>query len=144
MITLRVTLRWDNNGVMGSLSVKIFIAKYSEIYKNIQPLYSPAICETIYFNGAGFRHLIYKNKHRRKAKIILGRLVLVPLIIPVIENCEKIVETHFRCQVIDHQKVSVVYHALEAKVGRSRIKARLIARKLGKQGKNYFHSIMKR
>ena len=45
--------------------------------------------------------------------------------------------------MIDEKKVEVIYHALEARVGRKSVRIRVVVRKIGKLGKYYFFSIMK-
>lgn len=119
------------------------MAKYRDSYRRIKPVRSPAIKETVYFNMYGFKHLVFKGKHRRETKAIFNRLVLVPLIAPVIHNCKEAQEIRIRKEVIDGKKVTVTYHALEAHVGKDSVKVRVITRKVGKKGRHYFHSVMK-
>ncbi len=73
----------------------------------------------------------------------MNRLVLIPLILPVISNCDEEVEIRIRKEIIDGKKVSVTYYALEAHVGKDSVRVRVITRKVGKKGKHYFQSIMK-
>jgi hypothetical protein len=91
----------------------------------------------------GFKHLIFKGKHRRETAAIFNRLVLVPLIAPVIHNCDEILETRIRKEMVDGKKVEVIYHALEAHVGRDAVRVRVVTRKVGDKGQHYFQSIMK-
>jgi hypothetical protein len=120
-----------------------FIQKYRTEYLRIKPVYSEAIGDKIYFNISGFKHLIYKGKHRRDNKVIFNRLVLVPLIIPVILNCSEEKEIRIRKELIEDKRVSVTYYALEAFVGKDSVRVRVVTRKVGIKGKNYFQSIMK-
>lgn len=87
--------------------------------------------------------MIFKGKHRRDNKTIYSRLVLIPLIRPVIENCDEETEIRVRREVIDGKKVKVTYYALEARVGKSEVRVRVVTRKVGEKGKNYFQSVMK-
>ncbi len=119
------------------------IAKYRGIYEGLKPIYSPAIGEKVYFNMPGFKHLIFKGKHRRQTKAILNRLVLIPLIAPVIINCKEETEIRIRKENIDGKKIRVTYYALEAHVGKDSVRVRVITRKVGEKGKHYFQSIMK-
>ena len=132
---------------MGDMSERIstaeFVAKYKATYQALKPIKSKAIGETIYFNMPGFKHLIFKGKHRRETPAIFNRLVLVPLIAPVIHNCDEILETHIRREIIDGKKIQVTYHALEAHVGRDGVRVRVVTRKVGDKGKHFFQSIMK-
>ena len=91
----------------------------------------------------GFKHLIFKGKHRRDSKAIFNRLVLIPLIVPVIRNCDEEVEIRIRRETIDGKKIRVTYYALEARVGKDSVRVRVITRKVGTQGKHFFQSIMK-
>lgn len=128
---------------MERLPTKDLIAKYRTEYKRLKPIHSEAIGEKVYFNMPGFKHLIFKGKHRREATAIFNRLVLVPLIAPVIHNCSEEVEIRIRKETIDGKKVRVTYYALEAHVGKDSVRVRVITRKVGTDGKHYFQSIMK-
>lgn len=125
------------------ITTKELMAKYRDSYRRIKPVRSPAIKETIYFNMYGFKHLVFKGKHRRETKAIFNRLVLVPLIAPVIHSCDEAQEIRIRKEIIDGKKVTVTYHALEAHVGKDSVRVRVITRKVGKKGRHYFHSVMK-
>lgn len=126
-----------------SSSIKSLIEKYRTQYKKITPIYSKAIGEKVYFGMASFKHLIFKGKHRRETKTIVNRLVLVPLIFPVINNCEEEIEIRIRREIIDGKKIKVTYYALESYVGKDNARVRVITRKVGEDGKHYFQSIMK-
>ena len=119
------------------------IEKYRVEYKKLSPVYSKAIGEKVYFNMFGFKHLIFKGKRRRDNKTIMNRLVLIPLILPVIHNCDEEVEIRVRREVVDGKKVKVTYYALEALVGKSSARVRVVTRKVGSEGKHYFQSAMK-
>lgn len=119
------------------------IAKYRSEYKKLRPIASSAIGEKVHFNMPGFKHLIFKGKHRRETAIITNRLVLIPLIAPVIRNCTEEVEIRIRKETIDGKKVRVTYYALEAHVGKNSVRVRVVTRKVGDKGKHYFQSIMK-
>jgi hypothetical protein len=128
---------------MERLPTKELIAKYRAEYKRLKPIYSKAIGEKVYFNMPGFKHLIFKGKHRRETSAILNRLVLVPLIAPVIHNCHEEVEIRIRKETISGKKVRVTYYALEAHVGKDSVRVRVITRKVGTGGQHFFQSIMK-
>lgn len=128
---------------MERLPTKDLIAKYRGEYKKLKPIHSKAIGEKVYFNMPGFKHLIFKGKHRRETATIFNRLVLVPLIAPVIHNCSEEAEIRIRNEVVDGKKVKVTYYALEAHVGKDSVRVRVVTRKAGKEGKHYFQSIMK-
>lgn len=128
---------------MERLPTRDLIAKYRAEYKQLRPVYSKAIGEKVYFNMPGFKHLIFKGKHRRETAAIINRLVLIPLIAPVIRNCGEEIEVRIRNEVIDGKKVKVTYYALEAHVGKNSVRVRVVTRKVGKKGRHYFQSIMK-
>ena len=119
------------------------IAKYRLEYKKLRTIYSKAIGDDVYFNMPGFKHLIFKGKHRRETGAILNRLVLIPLIVPVILNCDEEKEIRVRREMIDGKKVKVTYYALEAHVGKDSVRVRVVTRKVGDKGCHYFISIMK-
>lgn len=128
---------------MERLPTRDLIAKYRGEYKKLKPIHSKAIGEKVYFNMPGFKHLIFKGKHRRESAAIFNRLVLIPLIAPVIYNCTEEVEIRIRNEVIDGKKVKVTYYALEAHAGKDSVRVRVVTRKVGEKGKHHFQSIMK-
>lgn len=128
---------------MERLPTKDLIEKYRAEYKKLKPIHSEAIGEKVHFNMFGFKHLIFKGKHRRETRVIFNRLVLIPLIAPVIHNCAEEVEIRVRREVIDGKKVKVTYYALEALVGKNSARVRVVTRKVGEKGNHYFQSIMK-
>ncbi len=109
----------------------------------LRPIESKAIGAKVHFNMPGFKHLVFKGQHRRETAAIFNRLVLVPLIAPVIHNCDEVLETRIRKEVIDGKKIEVTYHALEARVGKDSVRVRVVTRKVGDKGQHYFQSIMK-
>ena len=119
------------------------IEKYKLEYSNLNPVWSKAIGGRVFFNISGFKHLVYKGGHRRSTKVIINRLVLIPLIIPVINNCAEETEIRIRKEIIDGKKVKVTYYALESHVGKDSVRVRVVTRKVGVKGKHYFQSIMK-
>jgi hypothetical protein len=128
---------------MAYIKTSEVIEKYKTEYSKLKPVHSKAIGEKVYFNITGFKHLIYKGRHRRETKVILNRLVLIPLIAPVINNCTEEQEIRIRKEIIDGKKASVTYYALEAFVGKDSVRVRVVTRKVGKKGKHHFQSIMK-
>ena len=128
---------------IAKLKISEVIAKYKALYQKIVPVKSEAIGEKIYFNMFGFKHLIFKGKRRRENEAIYNRLVLIPLIVPVIKNCKEEVEIRIRRENIDGKQVRVTYYALESRVDNSDARVRVVTRKVGDKGKHYFQSIMK-
>ncbi|MCL2680782.1 MAG: hypothetical protein FWF11_04900 [Coriobacteriia bacterium] len=128
---------------MDQPSTKDLIAKYRAEYRKLTPVHSTAIGEKVHFNMQGFKHLIFKGKHRRPNKALLNRIVLVPLIVPVIKNCNEEVEIRIRRETVDGKQVRVTYYALEAVIGKNKCRVRVITRKVGEKGKHYFQSVMK-
>lgn len=128
---------------MDRLPMSEIIEMYRAKYAKLSPTFSKAIDEKVHFNMFGFKHLIFKGKRRRDNRTIMNRLVLVPLIIPVIRNCEEEVEIRTRRETINGKRVRVTYYALEALVGKSSARVRVVTRKMGEKGKHYFQSVMK-
>jgi hypothetical protein len=128
---------------MERLPTRDLIKKYRTEYVKLRPIYSKAIGGKIYFNMQGFKHLIFKGKHRRETAAIVNRLVLIPLIAPVIHNCHEETEIRIRRETIKGKKIKVTYYALEAYVGKDSVRVRVIIRKIGEKGSCYFQSIMK-
>ena len=119
------------------------IKKYQTTYNSLRPTKSKAIGDKVYFNMYGFKHLVFKGKHRRKNKAIFDRLILVPLIVPVIRNCERETEIRQRYETIRGKECRVTYYALEARVGKDAARVSVVTRKVGERGQHYFQSIMK-
>ncbi len=120
-----------------------FIEKWRVKYKNLNPVYCPALKETINFNSEGFNHILYKNRVRRTVKEIEYRLPLINLICPVIKN-SKNASLRVVTKIIKGREIKVNYYALTAEVGKKKpctIKVILI--KKGLKGKLSFHSVMK-
>jgi len=119
------------------------VNKYKAWYVSLRPVKSKALGQTVYFNMRGFKHLVFKGQHRRPSIAIINRLVLIPLIVPTIKNCDEILETRIRKEIIDGKKTEVTYHALEAHVGKESVKVKVVVRKVGPKGKFFFYSVMK-
>jgi len=128
---------------MERLSISEIVLKYRAEYRCLRSVHSKAIGDKVYFNMFGFKHLMFKGKHRRENKAILNRLILIPLIVPVAKNCEREVEIRQRYETIRGKEVRVTYYALEAKVGKDAVRVRVVTRKVGERGRHYFQSIMK-
>lgn len=125
------------------LPISQIINKYKTSYKKFTPIYSPAIKDEVYFNMPGFKHLIFKNGHRRPNKVIYSRMVLIPLIKPVIHVCDKVIETRTSTEIVKGKPTQATFLALEARVGKSATRVRVIVKKIGNKGKYYFQSVMK-
>jgi hypothetical protein len=128
---------------MTEIIINDFIAKYRELYKKQRPVISPALKQEIKFNAEGFNHLLFKGGKKRADKAVINRLPLVPLAVPVIKTCRKTLEIRSRRQTIKGKTVSVKYYSLEANVGKSSTRVRVVIRKVGRAGNYNFYSIMK-
>jgi len=129
--------------MVSELNVQEVIRKYRNLYLGIKPTYCKALDDKVYFNIRGFKHLIFKRKHRRDNETIYKRLVLIPLIVPVIRNCDEPIEIRKKPEILGGKKIWVEYTAIEAKVGKNDARVRVVIKKIGTKGKNYFQSIMK-
>jgi len=127
------------------IDINVFIAKYRTEHKTFNPAYSPALKGKINFNSDGFSHLIFKGGKKRTGKIVMNRLPLLPLTVPVIKNCPKVLEKRVREEKIKgiEGEVKVTYYSLEAIVGKSSTRVRVVIRKVGTNGNLNFFSIMK-
>jgi hypothetical protein len=71
-----------------------YIKEASEFYSTIEMVFCPILNETVYFNAAGFHHLIWKNKRRlRSFNDCVNRLVYLRYVTEVIANSRAIYET---------------------------------------------------
>lgn len=128
---------------MTEIIINDFVDKYREIYKKNRAVLSPALKQEIHFNSEGFNHLLFKGGKKRTDRVVANRLPLIPLAIPVIKNCKKTLEIRSRQETIKGQAVNVKYYSLEANVGKSSTRVRVVIRKIGKNGNYNFFSIMK-
>lgn len=112
-------------------------------YKTVKQVFCPCLQECIIFNSKGFHHLRFDSKGRqRSVKEQIYRLGLLPLVIPVIKNANKI----FLYKPPEYSKVFdkyVEYWALQEVVGKSNATVKVILRKIG-DGNITFHSVMKK
>lgn len=131
------------NSNQNEISINQIINKYKATYKRLTPIYSPAIGEEIVFGMSGFKHLLFKNKHRRPNKVIYSRMILIPLIKPVIHNCQEPTDKRTTTETIEGKPTKATYYALEARVGKSSTRVRVVIKKIGKNGKYHFQSVMK-
>jgi hypothetical protein len=63
-----------------------FEEKQKQLYKEFQPIFCPAMQETVYFNSAGLHHLLFKDKRGRSSSERRYRLSLLPYIHEVISK----------------------------------------------------------
>ena len=128
---------------MTGKTISYYIGKYRAVYDGLRPEHSPAIGETVYFNAQGFKHLIFKNNHRRTNAAIRNRLILIPLIPSVIKHCKEVTETRTGIETIKGKQTPVTYKALEANVGKGGARVKVVVKKVGDKGSWYFLSVMK-
>ena len=70
-----------------------FLKKHRAWYKTIRCVYCPILNENIIFNAKGFYHLRYDNHGKiRNVKEQRYKIGLLPLVIPAIQNANKIHE----------------------------------------------------
>lgn len=125
-------------------SMEDYINRYRKKYKSLNPVYCPALNETIYFISEGFNHLLFKKGHRRINKQIKYRLPLINLIIPTIKNCKSPAKIKVIDEIYKGKKVMVSYFEVSHLVGtKSPAKIKVIIKKRNKLGKLFFFSVMK-
>ena len=121
-------------------------SKYRELlkerrkwYKKIGKVYCPILKEYVIFNSKGFYHLRYSSGRERTIKEQMYKVGLLPLVIPVIKNVEKIEE--YRKELSNGKEVE--YWILKEVVGSQNTMTKVILRRIG-TGNITFYSVMKR
>ncbi len=125
------------------IPINKLIQDYKEKYSQINPIMSPALKQKVYFNMAGFKHLIFKGPRRRSNRDIINRLTLIPLIPPVIKNANHITETRVSYKLVRGKSMRITFYSIEAGVGKSNVIVKIVVRKIGEKGNLFFYSIMK-
>jgi hypothetical protein len=126
-----------------NIDINEFIKKYRTSYKHLKPAYSKALKLDVNFNAEGFNHLLFKGNKKRTDRVVFNRLPLVPLIVPVIKNCDKVLGLRKKDEIQKGKTAKVTYYSLEAIVGQSKTRVRVVVRKIGRNGQLHFYSIMK-
>lgn len=125
-------------------SMKDYVNRYRKKYSSLNPVYCPALKETVYFTSEGFNHLLFKKGHRRTNKQIKYRLPLVNLIIPTIKKCKSSAKTTVIDEIYKGKKIIAFYFEITHVVGtKSPAKVKVIIKKRDKLGKLFFFSVMK-
>jgi len=121
-------------------------SKYRELleerrkwYKKIGKVYCSILKEYVIFNSKGFYHLRYSGDRERTVKEQMYKIGLLPLVIPVIKNVEKIEE--YRKELSNGKEVE--YWILKEVVGSQNTMTKVILRRIG-TGNITFYSVMKR
>lgn len=65
---------------------KTFEIKQKALYRTFQPIFCPALQETVYFNADGFHHLLFEDRRPRIPAERHYRLSLLPHVHDVISN----------------------------------------------------------
>ncbi len=109
-------------------------------YRTLTKAHCPLLNEDVYFNSNGFRHLIYKSRHkRRKVSEQRYKLELFPLAIPAIRNSKEM--EGIRSIKPPSMSQFVTFYALLYTTQR-KIRVKVIVIQSG-VGKHFFHSIMR-
>ena len=124
-------------------STKDYIQRYKDKYRKIGDVYCVALGLKVKFTLVGFKHLIFKGSRRRVNSVIKNRLRLIPLAPYVLKKADEVVETRIRKENIYGGRRSVRYDAIEAVVGKSNVRVRVVVRTIGEDGQPHFYSIMK-
>lgn len=110
------------------------------------PVHCKCLNQDVYFNSRGFHHLLYDGSGKaRTLDQARSRLVLIPLILPVIQNAvntsyQKIYARKNRKK--SSESVMIEMWGLEASVGKSKAKIKVILRR-EENSKIIFWSVMK-
>jgi hypothetical protein len=118
--------------------------KYRVMYFKLDSVYCPVLKSRVKFNSDGFYHMLFKNsREKRTVNAQYGRLILIPLLKPVLRCAKRIHET--RIEEIKVRSIPKVQtcHALIEYVGDDLdAKVKVVVRQIG-NGSYYFHSAMK-
>lgn len=119
-----------------------------ERYDSItSPLYCRCLNQKIYFNARGFHHLIYDGSGKaRNTNAVQSRLVLIPLIVPVLQNAtDSTYEIRFtrKNRKKDSPSVKVEMWGLVAKVGKNNPTTVKVILRRENEGQFIFWSIMR-
>lgn len=122
--------------------------KAKAIYNAQKSVYNPYLKSQIIFNSDGFHHLQFSTRRERNKKEQLLKLSLLPLVVRVIKNSGTLQE--YRKGIIAAGKKAkdgftkmkeVEYWGFVAIVGKSKIKIRVILRRIG-NGNIIFWSVL--
>jgi hypothetical protein len=120
--------------------------KAKEFYGNIGCVWCPSLNDSVTFNSAGFRHLIWQGKTLRRQKEQIRRFTLLPDAASILSNLggDKEQRTIERLSKIDRHgkrtdvKIRIKFWGLAQEISGRRIK--VIVRQIG-NGKKHFFSI---
>lgn len=113
-------------------------------YFNLSQVYCPALKANVTFNSDGFYHMLFKsNREKRTVAVQHSRLVLVPLLKPVLMKAKTIKETRvIEVKIAGVTKVQTCYALIEYVGNGHDAKVKVVVRKTGSGG-YFFHSAMK-
>ncbi len=121
-----------------------YIDRYRKIYKELKPVYCPALKEQVFFTSEGFNHLLFKNGHRRLDKQIRYRLPLLNLVIPTLVKCKSSTKVIVQDEKYKGRSVTAMYFEISHVVGKKcPVKIKIVIKKRGKIGQLFFFSVMK-
>jgi hypothetical protein len=101
---------------MESFNFKNFIEPLREKYKKLEPIFCPYINDTVYFNAAGFNHLIWKSSMgMRSQSVIQERFLALDVVIEILSKSGTLQEyeyfdKEFLCfiAIVNNKKYKVV------------------------------------
>lgn len=118
--------------------------KARQQYNELGGIYCEPLKARVNFNADGYYHMLFKSsREKRTVAQQYSRLVLVPLIKPVLYNAKKIHETRIEeVNIRGVKKVRTCYSLIEYVGENLDVKVKVVVRQTG-SGNYYFHSVMK-
>lgn len=115
-----------------------------ERYSKLGEIYCYPLKNHVKFNSDGFYHMLFKSsREKRTVAQQHARLVLVPLIKPVLYNAKRIHETRIDEVYVNGVKKTRTCYSFIEYVGENQdVKVKVVVRKI-ENGGLYFHSVMK-
>ena len=116
------------------------IEEYYTKYDSIGRVKSKILNSDVHFTAEGRLHLLYKgNRKKRNVQEQRYKLMLFPLVIPVLKFSDNIQNWRFRSP---DDPADVQYYAVVGKAGHADLEVRVIVKRTG-DGQFNFHSVMK-
>lgn len=118
--------------------------KYKEMYFKLDSVYCSVLKAHVKFNSDGFYHMLFKtSREKRTVAGQYNRLILIPLLKPVLHNAKRIHETRIdEVKIRSVKKTRTCYALIEYVGDELDAKVKVVVRQIGTGG-YFFHSAMK-
>lgn len=120
-------------------------SKARDRYDKLGEIYCRPLKAHVKFNADGYYHMLFKsNREKRTVTEQHSRLVLIPLIKPVLYKANKIHETRIdTVKIRSVSKTLTCFSFIEYVGENSDVKIKVVVRQTGTSGGYFFHSVMK-